>query len=222
MMLELLQNDRPQYFAIIISVIVSIILHELAHGWVAVKCGDRTPIETGHMSTLNPLVHMGPMSLMLLAVVGFAFGAMPIDPTRLRGKYAESLVAIAGPAMNLLLAILAIIAVGMWYRHGGYDPSINVQRNGMLLLQVTGMMNLALMLFNLLPIPPLDGSRVAANLFPAYRRFLEGELTRGIMIAIFFAMFFGGARYIFLAATYGYAHAVNIVAGFPVYDVRPA
>lgn len=220
MMLEYLQKDPRFYFAIIISVIVSIVLHELAHGWVAVKRGDRTPIETGHMSTLNPLVHMGPMSLILLAVVGFAFGAMPIDPTRLRGKYAESLVAVAGPAMNLLLAILAIMTVGLWLRFGHYDDTNHVAANGMLLLQVMGLMNLALMLFNLIPVPPLDGSRIAANLFPAYRRFLEGGVTQGIMIAIFFAMFFGGARYIFVAAHLGYATGVNLIAGDRVYQTQ--
>ncbi len=200
MMLELLQTDRAQYFAIIIVVIVSIILHEIAHGWVAVKLGDDTPIESGHLNTLNPLVHMGVFSLILLAVVGIAFGAMPINPSRLRGKYAESLVALAGPAMNLILAIIGIVTLGLWARYGVIDMEHNVSRNGYLLLYYFGIMNLALMLFNLIPVPPLDGSRVAANMFPAYRKMLDSQMAQGFMIAIFFAMFMGGATYIFIAA----------------------
>jgi len=212
MMLELLYSDRAQYFAIIIVVIVSIILHELAHGWAAVKLGDDTPIETGHMNTLNPLVHMGMFSLILLAVVGIAFGAMPINPSRLRGKYAESLVALAGPAANLLLAIVGIVALGLWIRFGHIDPENNVARNGELLLRYLGVMNLALLIFNLIPVPPLDGSRVAANMFPAYRRMLDSSMAQGFMIAIFFAMFMGGAKYIFIASYYVWGEGVSAIA----------
>ena len=84
-------------------IIFSICLHELSHGWAAIALGDRTPIESGHM-TFNPLVHMGGMSLVAFALIGIAWGAMPINPARLRGRYAEALVALAGPAMNLVLA----------------------------------------------------------------------------------------------------------------------
>ncbi|GIW76022.1 MAG: site-2 protease family protein [Phycisphaerae bacterium] len=200
MMISLLANDPRQYFAILIVVIISIILHELAHGWVAVKLGDPTPIESGHLNTLNPLVHMGVFSLILLAVVGIAFGAMPINPSRLRGRYAESLVAVAGPAMNLLLAIVGTVGLGLWIRMGGVDPQSPVQDNARLLLQTFGIFNFALMLFNLLPVPPLDGSRILANLFPAYRNLLNSQMAQGFMIAIFFALFLGGAQFIFSAS----------------------
>lgn len=215
MMIQLLQNDPRQYFAIIIVVMVSIILHELAHGWAAVKLGDDTPIETGHMNTLNPMVHMGPISLLLLAVVGIAFGAMPINPSRLRGKYAESLVALAGPAANLLLAIIGIVAMGLWFRFGAFNPDNHVAANGELLLRYLGVMNLALLMFNLIPVPPLDGSRVAANVFPAYRNLLNSQMAQGFMIAIFFAMFMGGARFIFAAsyAIWGAGVELLITAG---------
>lgn len=199
-MISLLANDPRQYFAILIVVIISIILHELAHGWVAVKLGDETPIETGHLNTLNPLVHMGVFSLILLAVVGIAFGAMPINPSRLRGRYAESLVAVAGPAMNLLLAVVGTVALGLWIRMGEPDHQSTVQENARLLLQTFGIFNFALMLFNLIPVPPLDGSRILANLFPPYRNLLDSQMAQGFMIAIFFALFLGGAQFIFSAS----------------------
>ena len=212
-MIYLLQNDPRQYVAIVLVVIVSIVLHEIAHGLAAVRLGDNTPIDSGHMDTLNPLVHMGATSLILLAVVGVAFGAMPINPSRLRGKYAESLVAFAGPAANLLLAIVAILALGLWFRFSPPDTENPVAANGMMLLEKLGVMNIALMLFNLLPIPPLDGSRVAANVIPAYRRLLDSGTAQGVMIAIFFALFFGGARLIFDVAERAWLGGVLLVAG---------
>src|SRR6056297_3003392 len=72
-------------------VILSICLHELAHGWTAIRLGDDTPVVTGHM-TWNPIVHMGAFSLFVFAFIGIAWGQMPINPSKLRGRYAESVV----------------------------------------------------------------------------------------------------------------------------------
>lgn len=210
-MISLLANDPRQYVAILIVVVISIILHELAHGWVAVMLGDDTPIESGHLHTLNPLVHMGAFSLILLAVVGIAFGAMPINPSRLRGRYSEALVALAGPAMNFLLAIIGTVAMGLWIRVGETNADSPVQENARLLLQLFGIYNFALMLFNLLPIPPLDGSRILANLVPAYRNLLNSQMAQGFMIAIFFALFLGGAQFIFTTSYTIWTSLMNFV-----------
>ncbi|MBC7783012.1 MAG: site-2 protease family protein [Burkholderiales bacterium] len=195
-------STNPQYFfAVVISVIISITLHELAHGWMAIRLGDNTPFDSGHM-TLNPLVHMGVMSLILLAMVGIAFGSMPIDPTRLRGKYAEAKVAAAGPAMNLVLGIAAIVALGLWLRFGTIPQENTPGANGMLLLEQMGTLNIALLIFNLIPVPPLDGSHILANFSRRYRRLLSSELAQGAATAIFFALFLGAGYFIFRAADY--------------------
>ena len=89
-------------------VIFSITLHELGHGWAAIRVGDDTPVRTGHMS-MNPLVHMGATSLIVFAVVGIAWGAMPVNPSRFRGKHADALVAAAGPAINVGLFVICIV-----------------------------------------------------------------------------------------------------------------
>src|SRR4051812_20537723 len=112
-----LQRDPRYFFAVVITVVVSITIHELAHGVVAVWRGDRTPIDQGHM-TLNPAVHMGAFSVIALLVAGIAWGAMPISPSRLRGRYAEAMVAVAGPVSNLLLAMLSLTALGIWFPVG--------------------------------------------------------------------------------------------------------
>lgn len=175
----------------VVWVIGAIVLHELAHGWTAIRCGDRTPIETGHM-TWNPLVHMGQMSLIMFAAVGIAWGAMPVNPANFRGRYDDAKVALAGPMMNLLLfavALLGAVAAVVFSRQLGDPLGPNLR-----VFAVSGaFLNLALMLFNLIPAPPLDGFRIVSDFVPAFRRLWEGPnsalIATGALIAVFW---FGG------------------------------
>ncbi len=179
--------DRFYFFAVALTVVVSIVLHELAHGWAAIRLGDDTPIRTGRM-TGNPLVHMGPWSLLALAIAGIAWGQMPIDPSRLRGKHAATKVALAGPGMNLVLAIVCLTAYAVWLRFGAEPVEGSVAANGQDLLLIAGMINLVLMCFNLMPFPPLDGSHVAADFSRGYRDFVSNPANSGaLMIGFFFA-----------------------------------
>jgi Zn-dependent protease len=202
MFIELLKTDPRQYVAVILVVIVSICLHELAHGIVAVRLGDRTPIDEGRL-TFNPLVQMGPVSLVVMLISGIAWGAMPIDRARLRGRYGEAMVAAAGPLMNVLIAVVALTALGLWQRH---DPRVafgqigDFADNGRLLLRAFGVMNVALALFNLLPVPPLDGSHILANLSPSYGRLAETIVMSGAFVLIFILLFSAAGRVIFPAA----------------------
>ena len=176
----------------VVWVIGSIVLHELAHGWAAIWCGDRTPIEMGHM-TWNPLVHMGPVSLIMFALVGIAWGAMPVSPSRFRRRYDDALVSLAGPAMNVLLALIAGIVGGLWYVVGARIAADNVQDNVRIFLWIGTSLNIALALFNLVPVPPLDGSKIAARFFPAYERFIHSEQGAvASMIGFALLFFFSG------------------------------
>ena len=180
--------DRFFFFAVVLTVVVSIVLHELAHGWMAMKLGDPTPRLEGRM-TGNPLVHMGPWSLLALALAGIAWGSMPIDSSRMRGRHAETKVALAGPAMNLLLAFACLTALGLWMRFGSIpEADSGVASNAYQLLKIAGITNLVLMCFNLMPIPPLDGSHVAADFSTGYRRFVSDPANQGaLMIGFIFA-----------------------------------
>ena len=180
-------ETRFYFFSIVISVVISITLHELAHGWAAIRLGDQTPIHSGHM-TGNPLVHMGPFSIAALLIAGIAWGQMPIDPTRLRGKYAEAQVAFAGPAMNFLLSFLALTGLGLWLRFGGYSDT-QVQHNTVNFLSDFGGINAVLGVFNLFPVPPLDGSHILANLNRKYALFIDDPAHQGVMILAFIFMF---------------------------------
>ncbi|HEX8339305.1 MAG TPA: site-2 protease family protein [Tepidisphaeraceae bacterium] len=210
-----LSTDPRFFFGVLITVIVSITLHELAHGFAALRLGDDTPEVTGHM-TLNPLVHMGGLSLVMLAIAGIAWGAMPVDRTRLRGRYAESLVAIAGPATNFLLAGVAIVGLGLWERLAPLNEASGVTGlNGRYLLLLFGLYNVLLAVFNLLPVPPLDGSRVVANFVPAYERALSQPLAQGVMMAVFFAIFMGAGRIIVPWAMNVTTAALAAISGLP-------
>lgn len=176
-------------------VIGSIVLHELSHGWAAIRCGDRTPIDSGHM-TWNPLVHMGGMSLLMFALVGIAWGQMPVSPSRFRGRYDDARVAAAGPAMNFALAVVAAVLGGLWvfFASGVGQP---LYSNVQLFFLVGVSLNIALMLFNLIPVPPLDGSRITANFVPEYQRLINTEKGAIASLIAFVLLFFFFGRVLF-------------------------
>ncbi|WP_428939180.1 site-2 protease family protein [Fontivita pretiosa] len=197
MFLGYLSEDPQFYFAIVITVVVSICVHELAHGIVAIRLGDRTPVESGHM-TLNPLVHMGPMAIVFLLLAGISWGSMPISPARLRGRYAPALVAAAGPASNVALAVMALLAMGLWDRFDqrGVGQMPHALTNARYLLGVFAYANFALAMFNLIPVPPLDGWRILANLSRSYQRMVESPSAGGMMVVLLVVLLLGAGKVI--------------------------
>ncbi len=186
--IEGLANDG-RYMAIvawIFWVILSITLHELAHGWTAIWQGDKTPIFTGHM-TANPIIHMGPMSFVMLALCGIAWGAMPVDPSRFRDRKGDVYVAAAGPAMNLLIALVCLILLSCWLK---FVPEGKIWGNGAIFLYYGVALNLILAPLNLLPIPPLDGSRILAGFSWKARELFSRPDAQMIGMFLFLAVFF--------------------------------
>lgn len=180
---------RLHYFTWVLFVVISIVLHELGHGWMALRLGDPTPRMQGRM-TGNPLVHMGPFSLAALFLTGIAWGSMPIDPSRLKGRYGEAKVALAGPAMNVGLAGLAILSAVVWLRVTGELPEDgSTAKRGFDMLWTFSSLNVLLAIFNLMPIPPLDGSHALANFNPGYARWLSSDNAQGVGIFLFIGAF---------------------------------
>ena len=156
-------GQATKLVALIFWLLASISLHELAHGWAAMWEGDDTPRKTGHM-TANPVVHMGVPSIVVFLIIGIAWGIMPVNPYRFRhGKWGRIFVSAAGPLMNLVLAFVTLTALGIVASQA--DESENVHHL-MVFLFTGGSINFVLFVFNLLPIPPLDGSTILSNLFP--------------------------------------------------------
>ncbi len=181
-------------------VITSIVLHELAHGWAALWQGDDTPRRYGHM-TWNPLVHMGPMSLLMFAAVGIAWGQMPVDPSRFKwGRQGRFVVAAAGPAMNVALALIALTLLPIWLKlaHGGVNDPL--YSNVAEFLWVGGWLNFVLAMFNLLPIPPLDGSNILAGLWLRWYIWMQNPQFMMVGFFILLVFFFSEAGSIFFEA----------------------
>lgn len=158
----------------LVPALLGIILHEVAHGWMAKRLGDNTAYEHGRL-TLNPLPHIDPKGLLVLAVTsltGFMFGwakPVPIDPRNFQKPWRDMMfVALAGPATNFLLAIaFAISLVGLLYFvHYPRDAApvwYEFTRNS---LYFGVIINFGLGWLNLLPLPPLDGSKIMAYFLP--------------------------------------------------------
>ncbi len=165
-------------------VIFSITMHELAHGWAALWQGDDTPRRLNRL-TANPLVHMGGMSLLVFLIIGIAWGVMPVDPSRFRwGRRGRVVVSAAGPAMNLLLASVTLTLLAVWLALGPQGG--NLSRNLVIFLFTGGWLNILLAFFNLLPIPPLDGSSILSGLsIRAYRFYARPQAA---MIGMFILM----------------------------------
>ncbi len=185
---QLLRDNPVLLVSWVVWVIGSVVLHELAHGWVAIHEGDDTPVATGHM-TWNPIVHMGWMSLLFFALVGLAWGMMPVNPSRFRSRHGAAKVAAAGPAMNVALARLCVVLLALWR---GYFQSVPdpLWRNVSIFLTAGAFLNASLAVFNLLPVPPLDGSRILADFSDGYRRFMDhpnvGPIATIVLLVLMF------------------------------------
>ena len=160
MFINTLLTHPVYFFRVVAIIILSITLHELAHGVAALSQGDDTPRRAGHL-TLNPLVHMGWESLLFLCVAGIAWGQMPVNPHKFRSeRVSNMLVAAAGPLSNLALAIGAI-AVLRLVANTAISEFISLN-----FLHLLAQINLTLFVFNFLPVPPLDGFHFFSELFP--------------------------------------------------------
>jgi Zn-dependent protease len=154
MLLGLLGNP-VLFISFIIALLVAITIHEFSHAWMANYLGDPTAKLAGRLS-LNPLAHLDPMGTLMLLLVGFGWGKpVPFNPYFLRrgGKAAPLLIALAGPTSNFLLAFALSLIYRLIFPFVGNTAFISG-------LYIIIEINIILMVFNLLPIPPLDGSKI--------------------------------------------------------------
>jgi len=156
------------------ALIPSIILHEVTHGWVALAFGDDTAKRAGRL-TLNPLKHIDPLGTIVVPAVlilttGWAFGwakPVPVNISRLRNPRNDNvIVALAGPITNIALALAAGLAYGFFVPFATKNIPVPSQPTGPQFLFLIGYVNVILAVFNLIPIPPLDGSAVLERLMP--------------------------------------------------------
>jgi Zn-dependent protease len=171
-----------QILALAPALVFAIVFHEVAHGWTALALGDPTAKER-HRLSLNPLRHVDPIGTLVLPGVLLLAGApafgwarpVPVVQQRLRNpRFGMMAVAAAGPLTNLVMAALGAVAIGVLVR-GGNPPDASVGGFALLGLTFFMLINVFLAFFNLLPIPPFDGSHIVEGVLPrsaasAYRR----------------------------------------------------
>jgi Zn-dependent protease len=158
----------PGLISHILILIIAFTIHEFSHAWTAVQLGDDLPRRMGRL-TLNPLVHLDPLGSILLLLAGFGWAKpVQVNPYNLRWgpSMGMAVVAAAGPLSNLVMAMLAAIPFRLGLELSGASPLPGLLPSlGQFLAEFIGI-NLLLMLFNLIPVPPLDGSKILRGFAP--------------------------------------------------------
>ncbi|MFH1007421.1 MAG: site-2 protease family protein [Candidatus Latescibacterota bacterium] len=155
------------------AILFALTIHEYAHGWVADKLGDPTARHAGRL-TLNPLSHLDPLGTLMLFLVHFGWAKpVPVDPGFLKDPKRDMMwISLAGPAANMISAVvfgwMVRLLVGMGV-HGGVF---------LMMLQYGVMINIVLAVFNLIPIPPLDGSKILMSVLPPQQAYRFAQLER--------------------------------------------
>lgn len=183
--LRSLQNDPNAFFGFIFAIVIGITVHEFMHAYTAHRLGDDTARVLGRMS-LNPVVHFDIFGTLLLVLAGFGYGKpVPVNEARLRGAFASSMVSLAGPLANF--AIAAVCAIPL--RLGTADV---LGTNYVEILEYMVLFNCVLGIFNLIPIPPLDGSNVVLGLLPPKQQFDLRPYMQYGPILLLILLWFGG------------------------------
>ena len=176
----------------ILILIFSVVVHEVSHGYAALMQGDVTAKYEGRL-TLNPLKHLDPFGSVILPLVlslipgGLMFGwakPVPYNPYNLRNKrWGEVIVAAAGPASNLVIALV----FGLLIR---FSQSLDLGKSFIELSAIVVLINVVLAIFNLMPIPPLDGSKILFGIFPKQTLKLQAFFSKYNLIFLLIFIFF--------------------------------
>ncbi|HSA06638.1 MAG TPA: site-2 protease family protein [Candidatus Gastranaerophilales bacterium] len=206
-LIQLLLKDPLQFvIAIIILVVpllISITIHEWAHGYTAYKFGDPTPAMQGRLS-FNPFAHLDPMGALMLFIIGIGWAKpVEINPNNIQDKFKLMLVALAGPASNFILAAIFILVLYFLVAAFSINPLANgividgIKAVTVIMLMLIIKINLALGLFNLIPLPPLDGANALSNLLPDNLAEIYFRLAPFSLPILLVLMISGGISYIF-------------------------
>ncbi len=197
-----------------ITLVIAFTVHEFSHAWVATRFGDNTPSAAGRL-TLNPLAHLDVFGSLLLLVAGFGWAKpVPINPYAMRSRSGVMWTSLAGPFSNFLMAIVAASPLRLGVNYIGGSNFLG------LFLEDFMLINLVLMLFNLIPIAPLDGEKIAEYVWPpAWGRVLERISRYGpvILIALVLLGNFGSFNILGAVINPPMGNLARLLLGFPVY-----
>ena len=177
--------DIMSFIAGLPGLILAMAVHEYAHARAAVALGDITPRMTGRL-TLNPLAHIDPIGLLMLILAHFGWAKpVMINPRNFKNyKRDDILVSLAGPAANLLLAFLTVVVLLIYSKFFG-----RMSQGTYLVLQLIVLYNINFAIFNMIPLPPLDGSHILKHFLPARYAYRYAQIERySFFILIVFVM----------------------------------
>ena len=165
------------------GLVIALVIHEYAHAKAADVMGDFTPRMTGRL-TLNPMAHIDPIGLIMLLVVRFGWAKPVMINARnfLNWRQGELLVAVAGPVANLIVAFISLLAMAVLFKLGMFSEGVR------LVLSMMVLFNINFAIFNMLPLPPLDGSKVLMVLLPGRLAYKLMSLERYSFIILIFLM----------------------------------
>jgi Zn-dependent protease len=205
----------------VIPVIFAITAHEVAHGWVAMKLGDRTAQMMGRL-TLNPFKHIDPLGTilvpgLLLMMGGFIFGwakPVPVTYQNLRKPKTDmAWVALAGPMANLVMAVIWALATKIGFELYQSGTAVGVP---MLYMGVAGVLiNTMLMMLNLLPLPPLDGGRILVSLLPGPLAWQVGRIEPYGFFILVALLYFGILSMVLRPLMGAFIHLLEILFSLP-------
>ena len=187
--IQYLWENPKFFFSWMLFVVFSVCLHEFMHAYIALKEGDDTAARLGHL-TLNPFRQMGIISLIMLVLIGFCWGAVPVNRENFRNKYSDLRVSLAGPLTNLGLFLIFGLISGLAYRYLPQMEDDSRQEFLVMMFFQGSFMNMVLFLFNMLPVPGFDGYALVENFVPQelkYSEFFKGASIVVLMLALFFS-----------------------------------
>jgi len=207
-----------QYLYIIPCALIAIVFHELAHGLMSYILGDSTPKEMGRL-TLNPLKHIDIVGILCLIFFGFGWAKpVMINPNNYKNKkLGMTLVALAGPLMNILIALLSFffIAIIFLLRNTLSITLLNILLN---FFKVLSVINLGLGIFNLIPLPPLDGSKIIGIVLPekAYEEYMGYQkygmfFMLGLVIILNVLSYFGVESFVSVVTNKIYYFFIELI-----------
>ncbi len=164
---------------IIPPILLALTFHEYMHGYIAYRLGDTTARDQGRLS-FNPLVHLDPIGTLMIFLVHFGWAKpVPVNPYNLNNPKKDMIwVSIAGPAANMSLALISGIIIRIFQAGAISGLARSVQQPLMTMVYFSMQINIALAFFNLIPIPPLDGSKILAGFLPSEQQHIIDWLER--------------------------------------------